>query len=189
MKNYPLKDEHRIHHAKIPMQLTVEMMKKLIMKTYTRDLGKWICVDIVKGGYSVPPTAVVISTKEKAQKACDVHNKYHGWSKKDIEEILKWSHEPGTIKAEFDGYLDKEQFEKFAKFLAWLKDDKRLKSIKDKKPEHIVTFGCRPTIHLYYGESSVRPRRPYKSHASIDDARKHLRKRIKEGPIKTKVEI
>jgi hypothetical protein len=40
--------------------------------------------------------------------------------------------------------------------------------------ERIITFGCSESIHIYTSQSSVRPIWPYKSHKSIEDAKKHL---------------
>jgi hypothetical protein len=40
--------------------------------------------------------------------------------------------------------------------------------------ERIITFGCSESIHIYTLQSSVRPNWPYKSHKSIEDAKKHL---------------
>jgi hypothetical protein len=40
--------------------------------------------------------------------------------------------------------------------------------------ERIITFGCSESIHIYTSQSSVTPMWPYKSHKSIEDAKKHL---------------
>lgn len=50
----------------------------------------------------------------------------------------------------------------------------------------IVTFGCSQYVHVYEIDSSELTRRPYKSHDTIKDAKKHLKSRgVKSPSIRT----
>lgn len=52
------------------------------------ELGKWIGVDVMEDGYSVPSLASGIDTQELCQQGCDTHNKYNGYSKDEANEII-----------------------------------------------------------------------------------------------------
>ena len=38
----------------------------------------------------------------------------------------------------------------------------------------VVTFICSNKIHVYSGKTGFKPRRPYKIHGSVEDAKKYL---------------
>lgn len=45
----------------------------------------------------------------------------------------------------------------------------------------IVTFSCQQNIFVYTEKSKVKPRLPYKTHSSVDNAEQHLKQRgVKE---------
>lgn len=39
----------------------------------------------------------------------------------------------------------------------------------------IITFCCQKSIHVYHDGCGLLPRPPFKSHASIDDAKKYMK--------------
>jgi hypothetical protein len=48
----------------------------------------------------------------------------------------------------------------------------------------VVTFSCSNDVHVYTEKSYMKPRYPYLTHSSIDDAMKYLKDRnIKEPKI------
>jgi len=76
-REYPIKDEHRRHYVLYP-----------IVKG-----EKWRAGDVMlnPGGYRNPfdnPAKVEFDTEEECQKACDIHNSFHGWDENDVEEII-----------------------------------------------------------------------------------------------------
>lgn len=79
-KEYPIIDEHRKHYILHPIQL---------------ENKKWVAVEVLlSGGYINPignPTKISFNTEKECQDACDLHNKYHGWSKKQVHEIINTS--------------------------------------------------------------------------------------------------
>jgi hypothetical protein len=52
---------------------------------------------------------------------------------------------------------------------------------KSKQIEEIVTFCCSKSVHVYSKNCGVKPMPPYKSHASIDEAKKYLVERNKSN--------
>lgn len=49
----------------------------------------------------------------------------------------------------------------------------------------IITFGCSDYVHVYEVGCSELPRRPYRSHDSVKDAKEHLEIRgVKSPPTK-----
>lgn len=58
-----------------------------VMHPIQKENGKWVCAFVLKNGYSTPPWLVEFNTEELAKKACDAHNKYHGWTKKEVYKI------------------------------------------------------------------------------------------------------
>ena len=52
------------------------------------ELGKYICVNVGEQGYFIPHTASVIETLDYAEKACDSHNRYLGYSKNEADKII-----------------------------------------------------------------------------------------------------
>ena len=40
----------------------------------------------------------------------------------------------------------------------------------------VVTFICSNKIHVYSGKTGFKPRHPYKTHGSVEDAKKYLEK-------------
>ena len=55
------------------------------------DGGKWKGVDVVEGGYTVPLFATAFDTEAECQKACDIENKFWGYTPEDVEKIISWS--------------------------------------------------------------------------------------------------
>jgi hypothetical protein len=79
-KTYPLIDEGKTVYVQHPV------MKKN---------AKWVGADVLKdGGYiSVEdnPLKTEFNTHDKCQKACNVHNTYHGWTKEEVTAIISES--------------------------------------------------------------------------------------------------
>jgi len=71
---YPIIDEHRKHYIRYPI---------------LNKNGKWNAVDVVEEGGYIPLIAPVgFDTEAECQKSCDIHNKYHKFTKKQIFKIL-----------------------------------------------------------------------------------------------------
>lgn len=83
-RNYPIEDGHRKHYAKHPCP---------------DNEGKWYAAEIhmpehgkKKGGYGVlQPWHVRFNTEQKCQKACNIHNEYHGWDDDDVVRLISIS--------------------------------------------------------------------------------------------------
>lgn len=73
-------------------QSVIDFAKKenLICAEYLK-VGKWICVDVVQGGYKIPQTVSMIDTEEKAIRTCRVHNEFLGYTKEESDEIVSES--------------------------------------------------------------------------------------------------
>lgn len=86
-KQYPIIDGHRKHYVRVPVQVTEEIAKKF---PYPIEVGKFIAVDVLKKGYQylIAPNPLL---EKECQKACDVHNSYHGWTPEEVDEIIKIS--------------------------------------------------------------------------------------------------
>lgn len=93
--NYPLIDEHRKHYVRYPIQV-MRGVKDLIGTNL--PVGKFVAVDVLQKGYQHLLCPVIFDTEEECQKACDIHNKYHGWSKDDVNEIVGISMDLVKIK-------------------------------------------------------------------------------------------
>lgn len=52
------------------------------------EIGKYVCVEVTNDGYSLPHTASVIDDLEYAEKACNAHNKYLGFTKEEADKII-----------------------------------------------------------------------------------------------------
>ena len=54
--------------------------------------GGWYCADVLQRGHSAKTIIHnVFKSKEDSQHACDVHNKWCGFSKEYVNAILNWS--------------------------------------------------------------------------------------------------
>lgn len=74
MKEYPIKGHRdQLYYVKHPIM---------------RANGKWVCVDVVENGYVELPHLHEYDTETEAQKACTVHNNYHGWTTKEVYKIV-----------------------------------------------------------------------------------------------------
>ena len=74
--NYPVKDEHRTHYVRKPVE---------------KD-GVWKTADIVDNGYIDPFQEYMFYTpfpnEQECQHACDVHNKWLGFDEGDVNMII-----------------------------------------------------------------------------------------------------
>ena len=76
IKNYPHKDDRgNDRYARYPVF----------------DSGKWKAADVMEGGYMIPIWAVGFDTQKECQKACDIENKYWGYTPADVDRIVSWS--------------------------------------------------------------------------------------------------
>lgn len=65
LKNYPVKDGHRLHHALYPIEIN----------------GEWLCAKVLlpTGHQHIEandPSYTHFKTEEQAKKGCDAHNKF-----------------------------------------------------------------------------------------------------------------
>lgn len=67
----PIKDSRgQFHYIKYPVQ---------------RDNKKWVAADVVEDGYVDNGfTLIEFDSEKECKKACDIHNRYHGWSERDV---------------------------------------------------------------------------------------------------------
>ena len=75
-ENYPLEERGQFYYVKHPVK---------------NKNGKWIGVNVIEGGYQDSPLYCEIDSEENCQKACDVHNRYHGFSEEYVKAIVNWS--------------------------------------------------------------------------------------------------
>lgn len=76
IKNYPRKDGRgQDRYVKYPA---------------LRD-GKWYAADVMQGGYMISIWAVGYGTMGECQKACDVENKFWGYTLESARLIVAWS--------------------------------------------------------------------------------------------------
>lgn len=76
INNYPIIDGHRQHYVHYPIQ---------------DENGQWMPVRVERKGYSEIMFAGRHTDFKACQKACDIHNEYHGWSLSDVHEIISFS--------------------------------------------------------------------------------------------------
>lgn len=51
--------------------------------------GSWYAANVLMPtGYFIPPTAVAFNNEQACQKGCDLHNKFHWWSKAEANMII-----------------------------------------------------------------------------------------------------
>lgn len=53
-----------------------------------RKNGKYIAAEVLENGYLDLPIYTEFETEQSAKKACEVHNRYHGWSKAEVDKII-----------------------------------------------------------------------------------------------------
>lgn len=79
--NYPKQDHQPGHHPHYVMHPVYKH-------------GKWRAAEVDHAGYFDPfenPAKIDLDTQEECQKWCDVHNNFHGWSKKEADDIISQS--------------------------------------------------------------------------------------------------
>ena len=86
MKVYPTIDGHRQHHVRYPVEVTESSIPKDSLIKF--ELGKWVAVDVLKKGYRHLIAPMFFDTEEECMKGCNIHNNYHRWSEKEVEEII-----------------------------------------------------------------------------------------------------
>ena len=72
MKNYPKFDGKSYRYVKHPVM----------------ENGKWVGADVLPDGYFISPLALPFNKEADCQKACDSHNSYEGWNKKEANRII-----------------------------------------------------------------------------------------------------
>lgn len=87
-KPYPQIDEHRKHYVRTPLQITKPTKS---LADITLKIGSWVGVDVLKNGYQHLLSPFEFKTESECQLACDKHNKYHGWSKEEVNDIISES--------------------------------------------------------------------------------------------------
>lgn len=90
-KYYPLRDGHRRHFVRHPILITEEIAQKKPCAIPLKP-GKWMAVDVLlPNGYNYLIGPGMFETEEACQKACDCHNRYHGWTEEVVKEIISKS--------------------------------------------------------------------------------------------------
>lgn len=88
-KQYPIRDGHRRHYMRYPVLVTEQIRKKMVGKVLVLpDVGQYVAVNVHSKGYSFVPTGSPCDIEAFCQKGCDIHNKYHGWTKKEVMEMV-----------------------------------------------------------------------------------------------------
>lgn len=76
IKNYPRKD-----YQECPRYVRYPVF----------DEGKWKAADVMEGGYMIPLRTIGFDTQKECQKACDIENKFWGYTPEDVARIISWS--------------------------------------------------------------------------------------------------
>lgn len=97
-KPYPQIDGHRKHYVRYPVQITQVAFETTMAHLPNLKVGEWVAVDVLLKGYSHLVAPINFDTKEKCQKACDMHNKSHGWTPKEVDQIISLSMDLKTFK-------------------------------------------------------------------------------------------
>lgn len=94
-KNYPIVEGSHKYFVRHPVLINIAMHMKQQRFNYPLvplEPGKWMTVDVFQdGGYNILAAPVLFDTEAECQKACDVHNKFHGWTKDEANEIISES--------------------------------------------------------------------------------------------------
>ncbi|MEZ5017371.1 MAG: hypothetical protein R2800_09990 [Flavipsychrobacter sp.] len=76
VKNYPLEENLKTYYVKYPVY---------------KD-GLWYGANVLlPTGYDIPFNARVFTTKDDCKASCDMHNKFHWWTKKEALMIVSHS--------------------------------------------------------------------------------------------------
>lgn len=91
LRNYPKKDGDRKLFVRWPVQVTEADVKakKFIGKAV--QPGHWVAVNVLKDGYKHLPAAVPYNTEAECQKACDLSNELHGFTRDEAEHVVSLS--------------------------------------------------------------------------------------------------
>lgn len=85
-KEYPLRDDHRLHYARIAKPVEPRDVNQTVVPLV---VGEWVAVDVhLTGGYTISPAIISQKNEAACKQACDIHNKYHGWSTEDVNAII-----------------------------------------------------------------------------------------------------
>ncbi len=57
------------------------------------EYGKWVTVDVLSNGYRQLYSPVQFKSEKECEKACDVRNKFYGWTKDEADRIISDSME------------------------------------------------------------------------------------------------
>lgn len=91
-KPYPLIDGHRKHYMRYPILVTDKVLKDIKGKTTMEPkVGQYISVNVLKKGYAYIISGIPSDTEEFCKRCCDIHNNYHGWTKKEVLEMVSKS--------------------------------------------------------------------------------------------------
>lgn len=105
---YPKIDGTRKIYVRTPVKVTREMQAQRPWP-YNIALGSWIAVDVLTtGGYQHLITPAPCKTEAICQHACDVTNKFHGFSKNQVKKILQASFLNNSIKKEVKTTITKD---------------------------------------------------------------------------------
>lgn len=102
---YPIKDGHRKHYVKYPLQLSPRVFVAVRVSIY----GGYLKIDADR---KRNPTIVPFKSEAECQKACDIHNNYHFnpygtvAGERRIMAILEASFHPGLSKSNSKVFIE-----------------------------------------------------------------------------------
>lgn len=87
-KPYPLIDGHRRHYMRYPVLVTEKIRNDMKGKVIQLpEVGQYVSVNVLKKGYAYVVNGTP-ADEAFCKKCCDIHNKYHGWTKKEVLEMV-----------------------------------------------------------------------------------------------------
>lgn len=85
---YPYVDDRgEKRYVRTPVQFYKDKLPEGFQPIVDIPEGKWVAVDVVEGGYTHSLFPVPFDTFKECEKACDIHNRYWGWDKKQANDI------------------------------------------------------------------------------------------------------
>ncbi|MCE7039168.1 hypothetical protein [Dyadobacter sp. CY312] len=92
IRNYPRLDGGQYRYVKYPIQITESILlsakEQKLPVGKKMKIGQWMAVDVLEEGYRINPFAITTDSEDYCQKGCDIHNKYHGWTLKQVIKII-----------------------------------------------------------------------------------------------------
>jgi len=75
--------------VKYPVEITEKFIERWQPRVIVKlKLRHWIGVTVKAAGFDVSPFSVTFNTEAECERACDVHNNWAGYSKKEVTRIV-----------------------------------------------------------------------------------------------------